>query len=626
MQKKITLWAFIAVLMVCFGGALLMENSIGGKIGKIDYSNRLTVVKEDGQISDNVPHQKTDIRYSPVPSDAIPGLDNYMDYQTNGNSPQEILAFGDTVIVCIAYCDSLDAPNANAGTTLRSRYNYSINGGVTWQSTTGIDLSNNQKSRYPDLFTMLSTGSTTVGTGGRIFDPPATGTIRRGGVARDLLLGIGAPDAYTLPWTGVTGNSDAFVHRRFDGKIGVVISPNSTDSVAYTTWDPATQTFTSRTHVFNFNPALGNTVSSYTIGASQIADHMTIASMYINEPANGGDNYRSVRMITSTNNGTSWSTPVKYAFNASTPNVLGGDSCQAYWHEDVAYKPGTSTPYLVFSTYPYVWNGTATTTAVEENKGWKIMIQSPGINGGAAPVTIADWHNIPILSDLNLYNQIVKFQINSALLSHPSVGFSQDGNTIWVAYSVIQKDTCVGYAVTFNYFDVYVQKSTDGGLTWSTPQNVTNTTNVDEMYPIVAETGNNTNYPYLIYQSDNIPGCHAFTDLQTVDKVYEVFKSTIIGIKNVSNEVPAVYSLEQNFPNPFNPTTTIRFNVSKSSNATLKVYDITGKLVATLFENEAVTPGKKEIVFNSTNLSSGIYFYTLSAGDFKDTKKMILVK
>lgn len=624
MYKRITLWMFIVVLMACFGGGLLIENSIVGKIGKIDYSNKLTVVKENGQISDNIPNQKTNIRYSPPPSDAIPGLDNYMDYQTNGNSLQEILAFGDTVIVSVAYCDSLEAPNANAGTTLRSRYNYSFNGGLTWQLTTGIDLSSNTKSRYPDLFTMLSSGTKTVGTGGRFFDP--TGAIRLGGVSRDLLLGIGAPDVYTLPWTGVTGNSDAFVHRRSDGKIGVVVSPNSTDSIAYTTWDPANQTFTGRTHVFSFNPALGNTVSSYTIGASQTADHMTIAAMYINEPANGGDNYRSVRMFTSTDNGTSWSAPVKYAFNQATPNVLGGDSCQAYWHEDVAYKPNTSTPYLVFSTYPYVWNGTATTTAVEENKGWKIMIQSPAINGGSAPVTIADWHNIPILGNLSLYNQIIAFQVNSALLSHPSVGFSQDGNTIWVAYSVIQTDTCIGYALTFNYFDVYVQKSVDGGLTWSTPQNVSNTPNVDEMYPVVAETGNNSNYPYLVYQSDNIPGCHAFTDLQTVGKVYEVFKSIIIGVKNVSNEVPGEYSLEQNFPNPFNPSTTIRFNVSKSSNATLKVYDITGRLVATLFENEAVTPGKKEVEFNAANLSSGIYFYTLSSGDFKDTKKMILVK
>ena len=70
----------------------------------------------------------------------------------------------------------------------------------------------------------------------------------------------------------------------------------------------------------------------------------------------------------------------------------------------------------------------------------------------------------------------------------------------------------------------------------------------------------------------------------------------------------------------------IRFELPKNINVTLKVYDITGKEVATLLNNQTLTAGVKEFDFNGANLGSGIYFYTLQAGDFKETKKMVLVK
>jgi len=84
--------------------------------------------------------------------------------------------------------------------------------------------------------------------------------------------------------------------------------------------------------------------------------------------------------------------------------------------------------------------------------------------------------------------------------------------------------------------------------------------------------------------------------------------------------------LHQNFPNPFNPVTKIRFELAKQSNVTIKVYNVTGQLIALLANNEPQNAGIKEVNFNANGLASGIYFYTLTAGDFTDTKKMILVK
>jgi hypothetical protein len=88
---------------------------------------------------------------------------------------------------------------------------------------------------------------------------------------------------------------------------------------------------------------------------------------------------------------------------------------------------------------------------------------------------------------------------------------------------------------------------------------------------------------------------------------------------------PDRYNLAQNFPNPFNPTTSIRYSIPKRSNVTLKVYDILGNEVANLV-NEEKNRGVYTVTFNASALASGIYFYTLRAEGFIQTKKMLLLK
>jgi len=92
-----------------------------------------------------------------------------------------------------------------------------------------------------------------------------------------------------------------------------------------------------------------------------------------------------------------------------------------------------------------------------------------------------------------------------------------------------------------------------------------------------------------------------------------------------TGKAPSTFSLEQNFPNPFNPSTTIRFIVPASGFMTLKVYDLLGKEVATLV-NGMQTAGGYEVKFEASRLSSGIYFYQLRSQNFVQTKKMMLVK
>ena len=87
----------------------------------------------------------------------------------------------------------------------------------------------------------------------------------------------------------------------------------------------------------------------------------------------------------------------------------------------------------------------------------------------------------------------------------------------------------------------------------------------------------------------------------------------------------STYSLSNNYPNPFNPSTTIKYQIPELSFVTLKVYDVLGNEIATLV-NEEKPIGNYEIVFNATDLTSGVYFYQLQAGSFVETKKMILMK
>ena len=91
--------------------------------------------------------------------------------------------------------------------------------------------------------------------------------------------------------------------------------------------------------------------------------------------------------------------------------------------------------------------------------------------------------------------------------------------------------------------------------------------------------------------------------------------------------LPVDYTLDQNYPNPFNPTTTISFNLKKKANVTINIFDVTGRLVKTLINNEKINSGVKSIIFNAAEFSSGVYFYTLDVDNNRiDTKKMVFVK
>jgi hypothetical protein len=99
----------------------------------------------------------------------------------------------------------------------------------------------------------------------------------------------------------------------------------------------------------------------------------------------------------------------------------------------------------------------------------------------------------------------------------------------------------------------------------------------------------------------------------------------VTDVEKTTSSVPASFELSQNYPNPFNPTTTLEYSISKSGNVVLEVFNVLGQSVARLVD-EHLAPGTYRTTFDASKLSSGVYLYRLSASDFVQTRKMVLMK
>ncbi|MDZ7723902.1 MAG: T9SS type A sorting domain-containing protein [candidate division KSB1 bacterium] len=108
--------------------------------------------------------------------------------------------------------------------------------------------------------------------------------------------------------------------------------------------------------------------------------------------------------------------------------------------------------------------------------------------------------------------------------------------------------------------------------------------------------------------------------------IHEALNSgtTTVGVEEMN--VPEAFDLQQNYPNPFNPTTEIKYSIPTSGNVTLTVYNTLGQEIATLVDGYKTANHMHKVTFNASNLTSGVYFYSLQTEDFSQTKKMLLVK
>lgn len=196
----------------------------------------------------------------------------------------------------------------------------------------------------------------------------------------------------------------------------------------------------------------------------------------------------------------------------------------------------------------------------------------------------------------------------------PLASIADDGNDLtlnWDApdFVTASGDTKLSYAIYRVASDIYPDIET----AMADPANLYALTGETSFTDRITEAGN---YFYFVtaYSRNWVEGAPS--------NVYEHYTATSI---DETDQIAAGFKLEQNYPNPFNPSTQIRFTLGQPTHATLTVYDIMGRVVATLVD-QSMPAGSHSAVFNAANLSSGVYIYTLQAGDFVQTNKMLLVK
>jgi photosystem II stability/assembly factor-like uncharacterized protein len=199
-----------------------------------------------------------------------------------------------------------------------------------------------------------------------------------------------------------------------------------------------------------------------------------------------------------------------------------------------------------------------------------------------------DWIEIPVLQGENDY-------FNFSSIFFPNSNLYPDPKTGWVVGKV--------YVGPPGEYSGVIFRTNDGGYNW------------EQQY---RKSG--LGYKSVFF-NDLLNGWTTGLDgiiLKTID-------GGAVNKDKTEKIITDKFSLSQNFPNPFNPTSKIKFHISNLSNVKLVIYDILGKQITSLV-NEQLKPGTYEVEFNGSNLSSGIYYYKLTAGNFTDTKRMLLIK
>ncbi|MEZ4690396.1 MAG: YCF48-related protein [Ignavibacteria bacterium] len=318
-----------------------------------------------------------------------------------------------------------------------------------------------------------------------------------------------------------------------------------------------------------------------------------------------------------TNSGLSWDTILN----------LNGYKYVKFHNIDTGYVLRNNTLYKTFNgginwTTNYTINNVSTIYFLKNNDiGYAFNAYSTGI--------------VPAIYDHNDIYRTSNNGVNWELLCPINNGW---GGGYYSAITFLNENT------GFITGSVGIRKTTNGGLTWGP--------NYQGIYGINGRFyfyGQNIGYVYCynglykttntgdnwtqIYDPDKPLNSFYFNDNNTgyaVGAYGYILKTTngggiFVNVNENNNGVVMDYVLFQNYPNPFNPNTKIEFELPKNENVKLIIYDLLGREVNTLV-NDNLSAGKHEAVFDGLNLSSGIYFYKLETENFSQTKRMILLK
>ena len=372
-------------------------------------------------------------------------------------------------------------------------------------------------------------------------------------------------------------------------------------------------------------------VCDLTKGSSPYKNHLYISWTRFGTPA-------GILLTKSTNNGVNWSAPVQVSSGGGVQgsDLAIGPNGQVYvvWvggnaADDIIYFNKSTNGGASFGTEANIAQGTSPNITITSSGVTFPSIDcdlSGGPRNGYLYTVWCDSRN----SDPDIFlikssnggtNWSTPVRVNNDAISNgkmqcwPWISVNEQGN-IAILYYDSRNST------NTNTIEAWLARSTDGGVTF-----------VNENLSSIPFTAAwpNTDVRFGDYINVDYSGTRiatVWTDLRSGGSNQEIYTAVVdlsVGITPISTNTPENYSLSQNFPNPFNPTTKIKFDIKKSGFVNLNVYDSRGSQVSELV-NGNYNAGTYEVSFDASKLSSGIYFYKILTGKFAIVKKMMLVK
>ena len=351
----------------------------------------------------------------------------------------------------------------------------------------------------------------------------------------------------------------------------------------------------------------GNQAETHALA---VADDGTVGHAYI---GNLGEAF----FRESTDGGETWGT----ATEIFTPYLVAGDT--NYWGTirgvDLVYHGNV--PAVVYEIYIQTPDFASYFPAAAS----EIHFWSPVVNGGTEMV-LADSNMVQYYANNGTFDVM-----NS--LARPVVGASADGRALFAAFQATTENRNTTLDSTTHYAGWFMV-SYDSGATWTAPEKFTPDTNppmdwdwisLEEHNPVTGDVCT----VHMVMQADPNAGSQVNGSLPGVTAMFYHFSADVdlppvVSVGGDGNFVNN-FELGQNYPNPFNPSTSIKYTLAERSNVVLKVYDVLGNEIATLVNSEK-EEGPHEVNFEASNFSSGLYIYTIQAGSFTASKKMMLLK
>lgn len=589
---------FTAMVCFCFVSAAFAGTGAKQYLHKIDKAKRQQMIVRADQPLTAVQSRST-LHKTNALGPGVVLMESTYDYGSNGGVLDNLVDYGDGTLA-VGRMGATDA-----GTTDRGTY-FSYFDGTTWSPMTKVEQ---VRRGWSSIGALADGRSVTV-------------SHVANEVNIDALKGLGI-------WTSsITGNigsaADQWPRLTIDGKGNIIICSTTNATVPPVTGvglikSIAVSRDEGATWSFQY---LWPDTSTRKPGFS--ADDQDIVSQGDNVAVVVAETGGDVHLWTSSDNATTWTyqnlTNNPTTLPPGTSADLPAGSCDIlydnngnlhiFWESYTGLPDSAGTSIDLFeSTSAGIYHWSAATGIAEVVDFSDIPGADQEINPFAGNLGASDQHNI-----------------DGNVVCQPSVGVDAENNLYMLFASFRPNDFDPDSA---HYTDVYAIGSADGGTSWGPVVNITDTPQSEDNWAYLARNVGDS--LRIVYSSDGSTGSaiQGGGVAPTYHIYYAVAKSKVVltGVKDrPTSGVPASFALHQNFPNPFNPATNLTFEVAKPAEVNLSVYDVNGKLVATLV-NGLVQAGQHNVTWNpAKSVSSGVYFAKLKSAGFSQVTKMTLMK